>query len=87
MNNRVRRNSLALAISSALLVAACGGGGGGGGAQLSGIAAEGQAIANGVVTVKDRLGQTRTAQTDASGNYTMNVSGLKLGRASCRDRV
>lgn len=76
MNNRVRRNSLALAVSSALLVAACGGGGGGGGAQLSGIAAEGQAIANGVVTVKDRLGQTRTAQTDASGNYTMNVSGL-----------
>ena len=77
MQHHFRLQALALAVSSTLILAACGGGGGSG-SQLSGVAAEGLAIANATITVKDAQGNTRTATTDANGNYTLDTSGLSF---------
>ncbi len=44
--------------------------------SVSGIAAEGLAIANAAVTVKDAVGNTRSVTTDARGNYTIDTAGL-----------
>lgn len=76
------RKKLPLLVAGALLglaLGGCGGGGGGGGAvgsALAGVAAFGEAIANGVVTLKDAAGNTRTAGTDANGNFSIGLSGL-----------
>ncbi|MDY0036847.1 MAG: D-(-)-3-hydroxybutyrate oligomer hydrolase [Zoogloea oleivorans] len=75
MEHRFRLRALTLAISSALILSACGGNGKHD-SQLSGIAAEGLAIANKTITAKDTSGRTLTATTDANGNYALNVSGL-----------
>lgn len=76
-----QKKKLPLLIAGALLgltLAGCGGGGGGGGASalLSGVAAFGEAIPGGVVTLRDAAGNTRTASTDANGNYSIALSGL-----------
>ncbi|MCK6392856.1 D-(-)-3-hydroxybutyrate oligomer hydrolase [Zoogloea sp.] len=78
MEYRFRLKAVVLAVSGALLLSACGGSGNGSdkGIQLSGIAAEGLAIANGTVTIKDKTGQTRSATTDSNGNYTVQTIGL-----------
>jgi hydroxybutyrate-dimer hydrolase len=76
MKHRFRLRALSLAISSALVLTACGGGGGHS-SSLSGIAAEGLAIANQTLTLKDANGATRTATTDANGNYSIDTGGLK----------
>ena len=75
MEHRFRLQALSLAISSALILTACGGGGSHS-STLDGIAAEGLAIANQTVTLKDANGATRTATTDANGNYRFNTGGL-----------
>jgi len=77
MEYRFRLKALVLAVSSTLVLGACGGGGSNDKSiQLSGIAAEGLAIANGTVTIKDKTGQTRSATTDSNGNYTIQTVGL-----------
>ena len=75
MEHRIRMRAIALAVSSTLILAACGGGGSSN-HSVSGIAAEGLAIANAVVTIKDATGATRSVTTDASGNYVFDTSGL-----------
>lgn len=78
-----------LAVSLSAL-AACGGGSGGGGSgggtststtppsttgiTLSGTAATGAPIVGGAVTLKDSVGATAPATTDAQGNYSFDVS-------------
>lgn len=69
-------------VLNAAFLASCGGGGGGGGSTppptqqiLSGTAAAGAPII-GHVVVKDSAGVTRTAQIDAAGGYTVDVTGL-----------
>lgn len=80
MTYPLRQSALAFALSGALLMAACGGGSGGGNNSsappLSGFAAEGLAIANQTVTLKDAAGTTRRADTDASGNFSIDITGL-----------
>jgi|APMI01.1.fsa_nt_gi hydroxybutyrate-dimer hydrolase len=76
MEHRFRLQALSLAISSALVLTACGGGGGHS-SSLSGIAAEGLAIANQTLTLKDSNGAIRTSTTDANGNYSIDTGGLK----------
>ena len=78
MDYRFRLKTLTLAVSGALILAACGGGGGGHGhrTELTGIAAEGLAIANSTVYVKDSIGQTRSAPTDGNGNFALETTGL-----------
>jgi hydroxybutyrate-dimer hydrolase len=75
MEHRFRLRAITLAITSALILTACGGGGGNS-STLNGIAAEGLAIANQTVTLKDARGTTRTATTDANGNYSIDTGGL-----------
>ncbi|WP_374264983.1 3-hydroxybutyrate oligomer hydrolase family protein [Zoogloea sp.] len=75
MKNRFRLRALTLAVSGALILTACGGSGSHHD-SLSGTAAEGLAIANTTVSVKDAGGTVRTATTDASGNYSLDTSGL-----------
>lgn len=81
MTYPLRQSALALALGGALLLTACGGGSGGGGnhsstATLSGFAAEGLAISNQIVTLKDAAGTTRKATTDANGNFSIDITGL-----------
>ena len=76
------------AVSAIALITACGGGsggsaaGGGGGtpasttATISGVAATGAPMAGATITLTDKLGATKTTSTDASGNYSMDVTGL-----------
>ncbi len=81
MEYRFRLQALALAVSSTLTLSACGGGGGGGtgtGSHLSGIAAEGLAITNAAVSIKDAQGTTRSVTTDAGGNYVFDTAGLEF---------
>ncbi|MCK6396846.1 carboxypeptidase-like regulatory domain-containing protein, partial [Zoogloea sp.] len=73
MEHRIRMRAIALAVGSTLILAACGGSGSSN-HSVSGIAAEGLAIANAVVTVKDAAGTTRSVTTDASGNYVFDTS-------------
>ena len=77
MEHRIRMRAIALAVGSTLILAACGGGGSSN-QSVSGIAAEGLAIANAVVTIKDATGATRSVTTDASGNYVFDTSGLSF---------
>ena len=74
MEHRIRTRAIALAVST-LILSACGGGGSHP-QSVSGIAAEGLAIANAAVTVKDAVGNTRSVTTDARGNYTIDTAGL-----------
>lgn len=62
-------------LATALLVAACGGGNSGSSAQetVQGVAAIGAAIPNATVTVTNADGDTATAPTSASGNYTVEI--------------
>lgn len=76
--------ALAGAVALAGFVAqGCGGGGGHhnttttvtGTSSLSGTAAQGAAIANAKITIKDANGRTRTGTTGSDGTYTIDVSG------------
>ncbi len=79
MEYRFQLKALALAVGSALVLSACGGGGDKNSSiQMSGIAAEGLAIANSTITIKDKSGQTRTATTDSNGNYSVQTVGLSF---------
>ncbi|HMV18091.1 MAG TPA: 3-hydroxybutyrate oligomer hydrolase family protein [Rhodocyclaceae bacterium] len=78
MQNSFQIRALAAAIGSALVLAACGGGGSTGYSQINGTAAEGTAIANSTLTVKDASGKTRSVTTDASGNYTLSLADLSF---------
>lgn len=74
-----RKKLIAQLVTAAVagtLLAGCGGGGGSGSAALTGVAAEGLAIANTTVTLKDANGNTRTATTNASGNFSISTAGL-----------
>jgi len=68
-----------LVILLGIVVASCGGGGGGTAATtqtLSGTAAQGTAITNAIVTLKDRNGSKITVTTGTTdGKYTMDVTG------------
>ena len=69
----------ALIVSIALI--GCGGGGASGSSSatpltLNGIAATGAPIANAVITVLDATGTSKSTTADASGNYTLDVTGL-----------
>jgi hypothetical protein len=83
---------IAFLFSMLVLISACGGGGGSGGGDptvepppgddpqpvstiLSGTAAAGAPIV-GTVTVKDALGNTKSALIEANGNYNVDVSGM-----------
>lgn len=44
--------------------------------QLSGTAAKGAPIVNATITAKDRNGTVRTGTTDATGKFTLDVTGL-----------
>lgn len=76
------RLSLAFASAALLTIAGCGGGGGSntsGGSptiNLGGVAATGAPMANVSIKLTDALGASKTATTDAAGNYTMDVSGM-----------
>jgi hydroxybutyrate-dimer hydrolase len=77
MTYPLRQSALALAFSGALVLTACGGGSGGGSkTNLSGIAAEGLAIANQTVSLKDASGNIRQASTDANGSFSFDITGL-----------
>ena len=76
MTHRFRLRALALAVGSTLILSACGGGGGSSSSTLSGIAAEGLAISNATISIKDARGTTRSATTDAGGNYQFDTAGL-----------
>lgn len=85
---RIKGSKLLIASGIALLSAmlaltqcSSGGGGGGGNAQssqlsLSGIAASGKPIAGATLTLKDSLGQSRSATTAADGTYSLDTTGL-----------
>lgn len=64
-----------------IVIASCGGGGGGGGTAvtqtLSGTAAQGAAITNVIVTIKDKNGNTKTGTTGTTdGKYLIDVTGM-----------
>jgi hydroxybutyrate-dimer hydrolase len=78
-----RKKELLARLFAASLVSAalfgCGGGddnGGAAGVTLSGVAAEGRAIANAAVSIRDANGTTRSATTDAEGNFSFSTAGL-----------
>lgn len=74
MSPSFRLHTIALSVAAALTLGACGGSGGT--QTTTGIAAEGAAIANTTLHIKDALGNTRNATTGADGSYTVNTSGL-----------
>lgn len=66
-------------LSLVFLIVSCGGGGGGSttpATNLSGTVAIGQALAGATITVVDINGKTATGTANASGGYTIDVSGL-----------
>jgi len=67
-----------VAIISLVSLSACGGGGGGTptSQSVSGVAATGAAINGGPISLRDASGHTKTAVTDASGNYSVDITGL-----------
>ncbi|MFZ3220950.1 MAG: hypothetical protein WA174_13005, partial [Rhodoferax sp.] len=74
---------MALTSATVLALAGCGGGGGGSSSSgssptinLNGVAATGAPMANVSIKLTDALGASKTATTDAAGNYTMDVSGM-----------
>ena len=73
------------AVCAAILTGCGGGGGGGNGISAStvgtsqaivGVAATGAPLINATVTLTDANGATRSTTSNASGNYTLNVTGL-----------
>ena len=81
------RGLLAAAVlASAALLGACGGGGGGGTTaaptttpaattvQITGLAATGAAIPNATVTATNARGERATAQTGATGTFSLNIA-------------
>lgn len=83
-----RRKVLLSQLLAASLVSAslfgCGGSGGDSGSQaasgvtMKGVAAEGMAITNATITIKDASGATRSATTDDSGNFSFSTAGLSF---------
>jgi hydroxybutyrate-dimer hydrolase len=80
-----RRKELLARLFAASLVSAalfgCGGGGSdspasGGGGTLTGVAAEGRAIAKSAVSIRDANGVSRSVTTDAIGNFSFSSAGL-----------
>lgn len=65
--------SIFIIFISSVVFVSCGGGGGVS-PTLSGTAAQGGAIANATVTIKDVNGTIRTSITGADGKYTVNVA-------------
>jgi hydroxybutyrate-dimer hydrolase len=68
-------SSLAAAALACSTLISCGSGSGNT-ATLNGVAAEGKAIAGAVVSLKDSNGISRSATTDANGNFSFPMTGL-----------
>lgn len=62
-----------------LILAACGGGGSGSGgtSTVSGVVAVGAGLPNATVLLIDSLGTTRSVLSDASGQYTIDTTGMR----------
>lgn len=84
-SSHLPRASLPAVLLAAAMLAACGGGDGGGTAapnnppvvatvQITGLAATGAAMPNATVTGINARGERATAQTNASGNFTLNIA-------------
>jgi mono/diheme cytochrome c family protein len=73
---------LGLIAAAVVTLTACGGGGSGTnsvtGSSVGGVAATGQAIANGQVTLKCTTGTAAAASTGSDGSYSIDVSKLTL---------
>lgn len=85
MECALKNTKFLLSATLIALLAACGGGGGGDSTSsattattttLSGTAATGAALAGAKITVKDSKGASKTATADASGNFSVDVTGM-----------
>lgn len=77
--------SVAVLLATMLLLTGCGGkdsdtkgtsGSDGSNVSLSGVAATGAAIGSANITLKDKLGATKTVVTGADGKYTADITGM-----------